>query len=224
MATSGTTVFDLDIIDVIEEAYEQVGVESRNGYDMRTARRSLNLLTKEWANRGINFWTIKESTKSFAASVNSGAIDSDAIDILDAVWRTGSGTSQIDRPLTRIGVSEWAGTANKNQTGQPSTFWVNRIDPAVVTIWPVPVDAGTLVYWKMRRLEDTGDYTNNMDVPTRFLPALVSGLAYYLSMKTPAAEAKIPRIQAEYERQFDLAATEDRERASLHLVPAIGSI
>ena len=145
MTTSGTTAFasNFDILEIIEEAYEMVGIEVRNGYDLKTARRSLDLLMREWGNRGINFWTIKESSESFAADAASATLDEDTIDVLDAVWRTGSGSTQQDRTLTRIGMNEWAGIANKNQTGQPSRYWVNRIDPPVVWLWPVPVDAGT---------------------------------------------------------------------------------
>lgn len=222
MATSGTTVFNLDIIEIIEDAYEMVGKEVRGGYDVKTARRSLDLLTKEWANRGINFWTIEESSAVVTAGVPTVTLDADTIDVLDAVWRLLSGAQQQDRPLTRISVKEWATTANKNQTSLPTQFWINRVVPPVMTLWPVPYADGTLVYWKLRRIEDSGDYTNNMDVPTRFLPAMVAGLAYYLGIKTVGADNRVPMLQQEYERQFRLASEEDRERASLHLLPGFG--
>lgn len=222
MATSGTATFTLDLLDIIEESFERVGAAVSHGFALKTARRSLDLLTKEWANRGINFWTIAESTEAIAAADTSSTLDPDTIDVLDVVWRTGSGSSQNDRSMTRISVSEWASIANKNSTGQPSQFWINRLATGpVMHIWPVPVEAGTLVYWKLRRIEDAGAYTNNMDIPPRFLPALVSGLAYYLAIKSPGAMDRVPMLQAEYERQFQLASEEDRERASLWLVPEV---
>lgn len=224
MATSGTTAFNLDLLDMIEEAYEMCGVEVRNGYDLKTARRSLDLLMREWGNRGINFWTIQQSSETFAALVPSAALDSDIIDILDCVWRTGSGTSQQDRTMERMPVNEYAHIANKNMTGQPSQFWVQRSLTPTVFVWPIPVDAGELVYWKLRRIEDTGAYSNNMDIPPRFLTALTTGLAFYLAMKTPAAMDRIPMLQAEYERQYQLASEEDRDRASVRLVPDVGYI
>jgi len=223
LTTSGTTAFSLDLLDIIEEAYEMVGTVPRTGYTLKTARRSLDILMKEWANRGINLWTISESSSSVAASTTTVTLDTDSIDVLDCVWRTGTGSGQFDRQMTRISVSQWANTANKNQTGDPSLYWVNRLlTGPVVTIWPVPTDAGTLVYWKVRRIEDTGSYTNTMDIPPRFLPALTTGLAYYLAMKSPNAVERLPLIQQEYNRQFDLASQEDREKAPLRLIPDLG--
>lgn len=222
MATSGTTTFDLDIMDVIEEAYEMVGKEVRGGYDVKTARRSLDLLTKEWANRGINFWTIDDQFAAITPGQTEIILPADTIDVLDAVWRRFDGTvAQNDRTLTRMSVKEWAQLANKNTTSLPSRYWVQRINPPVMTIWPVPTDAGNLFYWRLRRIQDAGNYTNTMDVPVRFLPAMTSGLAYYLAIKTVGADNRIPILQGEYERQFRLASEEDRERASLMLVPGV---
>jgi len=223
MATSGTTTFELDIHDIIEEAYERVGVESRNGYDLKTAARSLDLMMREWQNRGINFWTISAKTESVAANDTSSTLDTDTIDVLDAVWRTGTGTDQNDRTMTRISVSEWSAIANKNQTGSPTLFWVNRLSAAPVAyLWPIPDTAGTFAYWALRQIEDTSRYSNTMDVPVRFNTAMVAGLAYYLAMKTPSAIERLPDLATEYERQFSLAAEEDRERASLWLTPDMG--
>lgn len=220
MATSGTTAFGLDILDIIEEAYEMVGVNVRAGYELKTARRSLDLLTKEWANRGQNMWTIEETSASIAASAVSETLETDTIDVLDVLWRTGSGTTQSDRTMTRMAVTEWSHIANKNQTGKPSMYWINRlVGGPVLYMWPVPEEAGTLVYYKMRRMEDTGAYTNTMDIPPRFYPAMTTGLAYYLAMKTPDAADRIQMLQMEYERQFRLASEEDREKASIRLVP-----
>lgn len=223
MATSGTTTFELDIHDIIEEAYERVGVESRNGYDLKTAGRSLDLMMREWQNRGINFWTISQKTESVSANDTSSTLDADTVDVLDAVWRTGTGTDQNDRTMTRISVSEWSAIANKNQTGSPTLFWVNRVSAAPVAyLWPIPDTAGTFAYWALRQIEDGSRYSNTMDVPVRFNTALVAGLAYYLAMKTPSAIDRLPDLATEYERQFSLAAEEDRERASLYLTPDMG--
>lgn len=199
-----------------------VGIEARNGYDLKTARRSLDLLMREWGNRGLNMWTIAQSSEAFTASTPSASLDSDIIDVLDAVWRTGSGSSQNDRTMTRMSVTQWANISAKNMTGLPAQFYIERTLTPTIYVWPVPEDDGTLVYWKLRRIEDAGAYSNTIDLPPRFLPALTTGLAYYLSMKTPAAMDRIPMLQAEYERQFQLAQEEDRERASVWLVPDLG--
>lgn len=221
MATSGTTAFNPDILELIEEAYELVGKELRSGYDLKTARRSLNMLLQEWSNRGINFWTIEPTTVAIASAETSKALESDTVDILDASWRTGSGTSQQDRTLSRMSMHEWAHIANKTATGTPSQFWVNRISTPVVYFWPVPSEAATLVYYKVRKIEEAGAYGNTVDLPSRFLPAVAAGLAYYLAIKTPEAESRITFLKQHYEEQYAMAADEDRERASLRLVPRI---
>lgn len=221
MATSGTAAFNPDIIELIEEAYELCGKELRAGYELKSARRSLNMLMQEWANRGINFWTIEETTASVAASVASLVLASDTVDIIDATWRTGTGTSQVDKTLTRMSVHEYAHIANKNTTGVPSQYWVNRTLTPTVYLWPIPSTAGTLVYYKVRKIEDAGSYTNTVDLPSRFLPAITAGLAYYLAIKTPEAESRITFLKQHYEEQYAMAADEDRERATLRLVPRL---
>lgn len=218
MATSGTTSFTLDIIDIIEEAYELNGTEMRAGYDMRTARRSLNLLMREWGNRGINFWTIQETAIPITAGTATITLDPSCIDILDAAWRTGTGPSQVDRTINRISVVEWSQTANKNAPGSPTQYWVNRTFPPVVSIWPVPVADGTMLFYGLRTIQDAGAYGGNMDIPPRFLPALTTGLAYYLSIKSGNAQNMVA-LKQEYDRQFQLASEEDRERAPFKLVP-----
>ena len=219
MATSGTTVFNLDIYDIVEEAYEMVGLEMRSGYELKTARRSLNLLMREWGNRGINFWTIRETTIPVVAGTTTVTLPSDCIDILDASWRTGTGLNQNDRIMTRMSVVDYAQMSNKNQPGPPTQFWVHRIVPPEVKLWPVPVDDGTFVFWGLRSIEDVGGYGNTMDMPARVLPALTSGLAYYLALKTPGADARAAFLKGEYDRQFTLAEEEDRERAPFKMVP-----
>lgn len=218
MATSGTTSFTLDIVDIIEEAYELVGTEMRAGYDMRTARRSLNLLMREWGNKGINFWTINEVAIPVTAGQSELTLPGDCIDILDAMWRTGVDQNQNDRTMNRISVVDWAQTANKNQPGSPSQYWVQRVVPAICTIWPVPADAGTFLFYGLRSIQDVGGYSKNMDVPPRFLPAMTTGLAYYLSLKQGDLSRSVA-LKQEYDRQFTLASEEDRERAPFKLVP-----
>jgi hypothetical protein len=220
MATSGTATFNLDVIDLIEEAYELTGSELRAGYDMKTARRSLNMLMREWGNKGINFWTIRNDILAVPSGTTQVTLAGDVIDIMDAAWRTGSGDQQNDRIMTRISVVQWAQTANKNTPGSPTQFWVNRVVPAVVNLWPVPTQAGTFVYWGIRSIEDVGAYGNNMDIPTRFLPALTTGLAYYLALKAgPDAAQTAVVLKTEYDRQFQLASEEDRDKTPFKLVP-----
>ncbi len=219
MATSGTTTFNLDITDLIEEAYELCGVEMRSGYQMKTARRSLNMLMREWGNKGINFWTIRETVIPVNAGTATVTLSTDTLDVLDASWRTGVGQNQMDRTMTRISVVDWQQTGNKNITGSPSQYWVNRVVPAVVYLWPVPVEFGSFTFYGIRSIEDVGAYGNTMDIPPRFLPALTTGLAYYLALKTPEATERAVILKTEYDRQFQLAAEEDREKAPFKLVP-----
>jgi len=224
VTTSGTFLFDLDTLDLVEEAYEMVGMEVRGGYDLRSARRSLNLLMREWGNRGLNMWTLNEFTVPWPAGSPTDALPFKVIDLLDCYWRTGTEDAQRDQVMSRYSVSQWAQVTNKTMKGTPSQFYINRLQPnPVVYVWPVPAQDGTFGGWGLRIMEDVGAYTNTLDVPNRFLPALVSGLAYHLALKSPAAEARIPLLQQEYERQFMLAAEEDRDRASFHMVPDLSS-
>jgi hypothetical protein len=224
MATSEAYAFNPDTLDIVEDAYEMVGIEGRGGYDLRTARRSLNLLKLEWANRGLNLWTIKEFLVDVDAASNTVTLPIEAIDLIECFWRTGDGEDQHDSPLTRMSVSTYANMTNKNQPGNPSQFYVHRKLPQhVVRLWPTPTEAGILGGYGLRLIQDVGAYTNTIDVPTRFLPALICGLAYYLSMKIPSAVQRTPMLQQEYERQFMLAAEEDRDRASFRAVPDLRS-
>jgi hypothetical protein len=225
MTTSGTTTFNPDIIDLIEDAYEMVGMEVRGGYDMKTARRSLDMLFREWGNRGINMWTLKQFTVPVVASGYNLVVTlpADTIDVLDVAWRTGTGLAQNDQSLTRLSGMQWAGISNKNETGQPGQYYVHRVVPPILRLWPTPTANGTIVCWGLRSIEDTGAYPNTADIPPRFLPALVSGLAYYIAMKSPNATPRIPMLQAEYDRQWTLAAEEDRDRSSFIMVPDLSS-
>ena len=224
MATSGTATFNMDFTEIAEEAWERAGREMRSGYDLRTARRSMNLLTIEWQNRGINMWTIDEGTISLVQGTSSYDLPADTIDLLEHVIRTGSGnvSTQSDLSISRISVSTYASIPNKLTQGRPIQIYIDRgqANPSA-TVWPVPDASSTYVlkYYRMRRIQDAGSGVEDADVNFRFLPCLVAGLAYYISQKDPELAPRIPMLQTEYERQFDLAAQEDREKASISLVP-----
>ena len=224
MATSGTATFNMDFTEIAEEAWERAGREMRSGYDLRTARRSMNLLTIEWQNRGINMWTIDEGTISLVQGTSSYDLPADTIDLLEHVIRTGSGdvSTQSDLSISRISVSTYASIPNKLTQGRPIQIYIDRgqANPSV-TVWPVPDASSTYVlkYYRMRRIQDAGSGVENADVNFRFLPCLVAGLAYYIAQKDPELAPRIAMLQTEYERQFDLAAQEDREKASISLVP-----
>ena len=221
MATSGTTAFNLEISEVIEEAFERCGLQSHSGYDIETARRSLNLLSLEWANRGLNFWCVEQGTASTTASTSTITMPSDTIDLIEYWIRDGTGTSQSDLPLSRFSVSQYSTIPNKLTEGRPVNLFIDKQRAApVIYLWPTPDKVYTFAYQRIRRIEDTGAVgSNDPDVPARFLPALVSGLAYMLSQKYPEAFVRSPELKSDYEFQWDLAQSEDRDRASVHFVP-----
>ena len=303
MSTTGTTSFNLDMNDLIEEAFERCGLEVRSGYDFRTARRSLNLLTIEWANRGINLWTVEQGQIVMNTRQAIYALPIDTIDILDASTRTnnGSQSNQTDINLSRISEPVYMAIPNKNTTGRPVQMFVNRqsggiasvaqttlvggidADDTTITlanaanlptqgfinidnetiayqnivgnqivnawrgqngttaavhltgvnvfnnqlpcinVYPTPNPPGnqfTLVYYRMRRIQDAGNGIRTQDIPFRFIPCMVAGLAYHLSVKISGVDPmRIPMLKGEYEQQFMLAAEEDREKASIRFVP-----
>lgn len=299
MSTSGTTAFDLQFSEIAEEAYERCGVEMRTGYQLRTARRSLNLLTIEWANRGINLWTIEQGEIPLVTGQLTYALPLDTIDLLDHVVRQGTGVNQIDINITRISETTYSQIPNKNAQGRPIQLWIDRqsgntnkvatttlpfsisaVDTTItvastsnlssagfvkidneiinytnvvgnelqncvrgqanttptshsvaapvfvayipnVNIWPTANAGGgyTLVYWRLRRIQDAGNGVQTQDMPFRLIPALVAGLAYHLSMKIPEATQRVGLLKQAYEEQWDWASSEDREKASLRLAP-----
>jgi hypothetical protein len=308
MTTSGTTAFNLDLNDLIEEAFERCGLELRTGYDFRTARRSLNLLTVEWANRGINLWTVEQGQITMNTGQAIYALPNNTIDLLDQVIRqnTGSSSNQIDINISRISESTYSTIPNKLTQGRPIQLWINRqsgqssltastltatitstdtsislsdvtvlpaagfikldnelisyntltltstsgtagtltnlgrgqqgtipaahtsgaivtlSNPPSVNVWPTPNAGGgyTLVYWRMRRVQDAGNGVTDQDIPFRFIPCMVAGLAYYIAMKKPEVTPdRIMMLKQDYEQQFQLAADEDREKAPVRFVP-----
>lgn len=231
MTTTGTTTFNLDLNNLVEEAFERCGAELRTGYDMRTARRSLNLLTIEWANRGINLWTIEQGEIALTQGTSTYNLPVDTIDLLDHVVRTGTGQNQQDINISRISVVTYAQIPNKNAQGRPIQVWIDRqsgatepttgVNYPTINVWPTPDQSSyyTFVYWRLKRIQDAGNGTNTQDIPFRMLPCLVAGLAYYLSLKIPDAMPRIEMLKAAYEEQWALAASEDREKAALRLAP-----
>ena len=230
MTTSSTATFDLDLNEIVEEAFERAGSELRSGYDLKTARRSLNLLFAEWANRGINLWTIESGTQLLTSGTATYDLPVDTVDLIEHVIRTGSGTSQIDVSISRISVATYAAIPSKTSTGKPVQIYIDRKSGATessgiqypsVTLWPVPDDADTytLVYWRLARMLDAGTGVNTQDIPFRFLPALVAGLAYYLALKIPGSEGRLQILKPMYDEAWNLAADEDREKASMFITP-----
>ena len=219
MTTSGTAVWNLDIADLIEEAYERAGLEARTGYDYRTARRSLNILSAEWSNRGLNLWTVQENSLVLTPGVKTYNLADDTIDIIETIIRVNSNGTPLDYTVSRIGVGDYATLPNKNSTGRPLQIYVNRQVNPNYTLWPVPDLPYTIIYWTMRRIQDATTATDVMDMPVRFVPALVAGLAFQLAMKRPEAAARVPMLKAEYMEQFQLAADEDRGREPARFVP-----
>jgi hypothetical protein len=224
MATSGTTAFNLDLSEIVEEAFERCGAELRTGYDLRTARRSLNLLFAEWANRGVNMWTIDQGSITLVPGTATYDLPSDTVDLMEHVIRTGSGnaSTQADLNITRISVSTYATIPNKLTQARPIQVYIDRVSPIPnITVWPVPDSSQTytFVYWRLRRIEDAGNGVNTMDVPFRFLPCMIAGLAAYLSLKVPGGLERNQMLQAQYDAAWDLAAGEDREKAAVRFVP-----
>ena len=300
MSTSGVATFNPDLTELVEEAFERAGVELRTGYDLRTARRSLNILFADWANRGVNMWSFEQGTINLVPGQNTYPIPTDTVDLLEHVIRTGanSASTQADLTITRISVSTYATIPNKLQQARPIQIWVQRLNgqtssvgttlsatisatattitvasavglaatgfilieaetigygyitgnvlysctrgqnnttaashtssaavyqqnlPAV-TVWPTPDNSTTYqhIYWRMRRIDDAGGGVNTMDIPFRFLPCLVAGLAYYLALKVPNGTQRLDILKSQYDEAWELAATEDREKAAIRFVP-----
>ncbi len=219
MATSGSTDFNLDASDIIEEAYERCGLEVRTGYDARTARRSLNLMFSDWANRGVNLWTVRQGTLTLVpgtATYNEdNGLEAGMSDILEVALRRDNTDFEVDR----ISRGEYLNVPNKTTEGRPSQFYFNRQIKPEVTMWPTPDAADTLVYYYIKRIEDIDTSKNDAEVPFRFIPCMVAGLAYYLAMKK--APERIQLLKAVYEEEFQRAADEDEDRVSLKLQPDI---
>lgn len=180
------------------------------------------MLTLEWANRGINLWAIDSGTVAVSAGTATYNLPADTIDLLEHVLRTGSGTTQQDQDLMRISVSTYAQISNKNTQARPSQIYINRQrSQPTFTLWPVPNQSYTLVYWRMRRIQDSGGATFEPEIPARFIPAFVAGLAYSIAMKDPELSDRVDRLEMAYEKQFRFATEEDRDRSSWRMIPYV---
>lgn len=228
MAISGVANFDMNFTELAEEAFERAGREMRSGYDLRTARRSANIMMAEWANRGINMWTIEQGSIPMNTGTATYNLPSDTVDLMEHIIRTGSGNTatQADLTITRISVSTYATIPNKLSQARPIQVYIDRKQAIpTITVWPIP-DQGTtaspyytFVYWRLRRIDNINTGVNTADVNFRFLPCLTAGLAYYVAMKIPEGAQRLDMLKTEYEYQWQLAASEDREKAADRFVP-----
>ena len=214
MAVSGSTDFELDVSDYIEEAFERCGLEVRTGYDLKTAKRSLNLLFADWANRGLNQWTIEQRTLTLTQGTGSYNLGTDVIDVLSAVLRR-SGT---DLTMDRISRDQYISIPTKTTQSRPTQFFIDRQITPQIKIWPLPENSiDTIIYDVLTRIDDADDYTNTVSLPFRFYPCLAAGLAYYLAIKK--APDRIQMLKAIYDEEFMRAQEEDRDRASFNVTP-----
>tara|TARA_E500000318_G_scaffold56769_1_gene52799 strand:+ start:661 stop:1329 length:669 start_codon:yes stop_codon:yes gene_type:complete len=214
MTTSGSTDFELAVDDYIEEAFERCGLEVRTGYDLKTAKRSLNLLFADWANRGLNQWTIAQRTLSLTQGTNAYSLGTDVIDVLSVVARRDS----VDYSLQRVSRDDFLNIPTKSTQGRPSQFFLDRQITPSLKMYPTPENStDTIVYNALTRIEDADTMTNTVEVPFRFYPCLAAGLAYYIAIKR--APDRVQLLKAVYEEEFDRARTEDRDRSSFNVTP-----
>ena len=216
MAVSGTKAFELDVTEYIEEAFERCGLEVRTGYDIRTAKRSLNLMLAEWANRGLNQWTIAQTQVTVVQGQTDYSLGSDTIDVLSAVVRTGT----VDYGIQRVSRDEYLNIPTKSSQSRVSQFFVDRQINPTLKVWPAPNNStDILIFDRLVRIDDADTPTNTMELPFRFYPCLAAGLAYYIAMKR--APDRVQLLKAVYEEEFERAATEDRDRASFNVQPSL---
>jgi hypothetical protein len=221
MATSGTTTFNLDIDDVIEEAYERCGIRNTKGYDLKSARRSLNILFSEWGNRGVHLWKVVLKEQLLTAGTATYATPQDCSDVLEAYVSTAQTITETtnDISLDKIDRSAYAALPNKGQQGQPSQYYVNRQINPTISLYLTP-DCAQYIYLKyyyISRIQDAGSYTNQANVPYRFLPCMISGLAYYLGQKV--APDRVQGLKLIYEDELQRALEEDSQRTSSYISP-----
>lgn len=229
MSTSGTHAFNPDQVNLIEEACSIAGFEARTGYDFRSARFALNTLLMEWANRGLNLWTLTSSEETLVSGTATYTLPAACVDLFEVVVRTAAGNTatQQDLKINRISMSVYSAIPNKLSTGRPLQYVVDRLIAPTVTLWPIPDSSQTwtMVYYYLRRLEDAGGNASyTQDVPFRFYPALVAGLAYYMSLRKPESLPRVPMLKAYYDEQWQIASDEDREKAPVRFVPLVRSL
>jgi hypothetical protein len=223
MATSSSRDFELDVADYVEEAFERCGLELRTGYDLKSATRSLNLMLAEWANRGLNQWTVAQKTIDMVKDTTVYTIDSTnptaTIDVLDVFIRETIQSQITDVPLSRLSRAQYAHISTKSTTGKPNQFFINKVLSPTVTVWPAPDKSSTYTLHLnvLTRMEDADVGVNTMDLPFRFYPCLAAGLAYYLAIKK--APQKVGMLKQMYEEEFNRALSQDEERASFRVAP-----
>jgi hypothetical protein len=220
MALSGSTNFEPNVAEFVEEAFERCGLELRTGYDLKTARRSINLMLAEWANRGLNQWTIEQATQTVTEGTTDYSLNSNVIDILDVVLRRTVNQTQTDISMNRVSRSEYINIPNKTTKARPSQFFLDKLSTPTLKIWPAPENStDILVFNKIVRMDDADKPTNTMDMPFRFFPCFAAGLAYYISLKR--APERTAQLKALYEEEFRRAADQDEDRASFNIRPSI---
>ncbi len=223
IAVSGSKYFELDVADYVEEAFERCGLELRTGYDLKTANRSLNLMLAEWANRGLNQWTINQKTLAMVKDTTSYTVDTvtptATIDVLDVFIRETIGGVSTDVPMTRMSRSEYANMSVKSSTGKPNQYFVDKQISPTITVWPAPDQNSKYdIYLNvLSRMDDADAGANTLQIPFRFYPCLAAGLAYYLAMKR--APDKVQMLKALYEEEFQRALSQDEDRASFRVAP-----
>ena len=216
MAVSGSKDFELDVSDYIEEAFERCGKEMRTGYDLKTAKRSMNLFFADWANRGLNQWTIQQVTTTLTQGVSEINVGADTIDILSIVVRR-DGT---DYGIDRLSRDDYINIPNKTQQSRSSQWFLDRLISPVLKLWPVPDNStDQIIYNRLVRLDDADSATDTLQIPFRFYPALAAGLAYYIAIKK--APDRIQLLKVLYEEEMQRAMDEDRDRASFNIVPSL---
>jgi hypothetical protein len=220
MALSGSTNFEPNVAEFVEEAFERCGLELRTGYDLKTARRSINLMLAEWANRGLNQWTIEQATQTVTEGTTDYSLNSNIIDILDVVLRRTINQTQTDISMNRVSRSEYINIPNKTTKARPSQFFLDKLSTPTLKIWPAPENStDILVFNKIVRMDDADKGTNTMDMPFRFFPCFAAGLAYYISLKR--APERTAQLKALYEEEFRRAADQDEDRASFRIRPSL---
>ena len=216
MTTSSSTDFELAVDDYIEEAFERCGLEIRTGYDLKTAKRSLNLMLAEWANRGLNQWTIVQRTQALTADDSEYDLGTDVIDVLSVVVRR-SGT---DFNMSRISRATYLSIPTKTTTGRPTQYFLDRQITPNLKIWPAPENSTDVIHYDaLTRIQDADTMQNTVEIPFRFYPCLSAGLAYYISLKR--APDRIQLLKNIYEEEFDRAMAEDRDRSSFTITPSL---
>ena len=223
MALSGSTNFEPNVTEFIEEAFERCGIELRTGYDLKTAKRSINIMLAEWANRGLNQWTIEQTTQTVTEGTNSYSLNTNVIDILDMVVRRTTNSVNTDTNMSRISRSEYLNIPNKDTKARPNQFFFDKQTTPAIKIYPTPENStDILVFNKLVRMDDADTATNTMDLPFRFYPCFAAGLAYYISIKR--APQRTAELKSIYEEEFRRAADQDEDRASFRIRPHLRGV